>query len=232
METYALVTTKSDDKDKFIKVLQHISKLYGIYLRKANPVLSRSLVALSQSVGDSRKLFNLCRVVKEVNDLYNNLIRNNKILTASLIDIVLQVSKVFYYLFDNVALLCKFDIMKLNHSYCSKVGSCFYLTVLICGLCKDLYKLYTLLEVKEKEKKMISKEVVEGKGEDLNLEIVVTFAIITGKLGDLIGTLNSSGVSALLFGKQIHEGLVAVGGLWGGLVNISDILIKSSNNNK
>ena len=232
METYSLINTKSDDKDKFIKVLQHISKLYGIYLRKTDPVLSRSLVTLSLSMGDSRKLFNLFRVVKEVNDFYNNFIKNNKILTASLIDIVLQISKVFYYLFDNVSLLCKFDIMKMNHSYCSKVGSCYYLTILLCGLCKDLYKLYTLLELKEKERKMISKETVERKGKDLNVEIVVTFAIITGKMGDLIGTLNSSGMSVMLFGKQIHEGLVAIGGLWGGLVNIIEIIFKSNFNNK
>lgn len=230
METYALITTKSDDKDKFIKVLQHISKLYGIYLGKSNPMLSHSLIVLSHSFKDSRKLFNLFRIVKEVNDFNNNFIKNNKLLTSSLIDIVLQLSKVFYFLFDNVSLLCKFNIMKLNHSFSSKVGSCFYLSVLICSLCKDLYKLYTLLELKEKEKKMISKESINIKGKDLNLEIVISFTTVTGKLGDLLGTLNGSGLSEVLFGKQITEGIVAIGGLWGGIVNIIDIIIKSNSN--
>jgi hypothetical protein len=232
MEAYTLITTKSDDKDKFIKVLQHIAKLYGIYLRKSDPTLSHSLVTLSNSILDSRKLFNLFRAVKEVNDFYKLFIKNNKILTSTLVDVVLQISKVFYFLFDNVAVLCKFNVMKLNYTYCSKVGSSFYLTVLICGLCKDLYRLYTLLERKEKEKKRISKETNESKGKDLNVDIVITFAVITGKIGDLLATLNASGVSKVLFGKQLHESLVVVGGLWGALVNVIEVMFKSNNGSK
>ena len=64
------------------------------------------------------------------------------------------------------------------------------------------------------------------------MEIVITFAVITGKIGDLLVTLNASGVSKVLFGKQLHESLVVVGGLWGALVNVIEVMFKSHNGSK
>ena len=47
---------------------------------------------------------------------------------------------------------------------------------------------------------------------------------ITGKIGDLLSALNSSGVFQFVFGRKIKDGVVAFGGVWAGLVAIFQAL--------
>ena len=55
---------------------------------------------------------------------------------------------------------------------------------------------------------------------------VIEFVDITGKIGDLLSALNSSGVFQFVFGRKIKDGVVAFGGVWAGLVALFQALKK------
>lgn len=234
METFSNLSIKADDKDKLVKVIQNFSKFSSMYLKDKNPSLSQGLIALSDLSRDSRKLFNLFRSLKELNDIQNTIFDEKKYKTLSLADIILKISKFFFYLFDNLSLLSALKVLPFSKSATGVIGNLFYLSITVCNLCKSLYKLYILLEEKEqKENNMIDNSEIDIKErpkemKELNYKIVMEFVDITGKIGDLLGALNSSGVFQFLFGRKIREGIVAFGGVWAGLVAVFQALKKEN----
>lgn len=232
METFSNLSIKSDDKDKLVKVVQNLSKFTSMYIKNINPSLSQGLIALSDLSRDSRKLFNLFRSLKELNEIQKTMIENNKYKTLSLADIILKISKFFFYLFDNLSLLSALKVLPFSKSATGLIGNMFYLSITVCNLCKSLYQLYILLEEKEqKEKNMIDNSEISinerpKEIKELNYKIVIEFVDITGKIGDLLSALNSSGVFQFVFGRKIKDGVVAFGGVWAGLVAIFQALKK------
>ena len=114
METFSNLSIKSDDKDKLVKVVQNLSKCTSMYIKNINPSLAEGLIALSDLSRDSRKLFNLFRSLKELNEIQKTMIENNKYKTLSLADIILKISKFFFYLFDNLSLLSALKVLPFS----------------------------------------------------------------------------------------------------------------------
>ena len=127
METFSNLSIKSDDKDKLVKVVQNLSKFTSMYIKNINPSLSQGLIALSDLSRDSRKLFNLFRSLKELNEIQKTMIENNKYKTLSLADIILKISKFFFYLFDNLSLLSALKVLPFSKSATGLIGNMFYL---------------------------------------------------------------------------------------------------------
>ena len=114
MESFSNLSIKADDKDKIIKVVQNLAKFTSNYLYQSNPELSTSLLALSNLSRDSRKLFNLFRSLKEFNEINNSILNKEKYITLSYADIILKISKFFFYLFDNLSLISSLKLISLD----------------------------------------------------------------------------------------------------------------------
>ena len=125
METFSNLSIKSDDKDKLVKVVQNLSKFTSMYIKNINPSLSQGLIALSDLSRESRKLFNLFRSLKELNEIQKTMIENNKYKTLSLADIILKISKFFFYLFDNLSLLSALKVLPFSKCATGLIGNMF-----------------------------------------------------------------------------------------------------------
>lgn len=229
MESFSNLSIKADDKDKIIKVVQNLAKFTSNYLYQSNPELSTSLLALSNLSRDSRKLFNLFRSLKEFNEINNSILNKEKYITLSYADIILKISKFFFYLFDNLSLISSLKLISLDKLKTGIIGNLFYTSITVCNISKSLYTLYSLLDEKEKREKNILSlpNIKDEKDKELNYKIVMSLVDISGKLCDLLMALNNSGLIQMIFGGKIKDSIIAFGGVWAGIVSIMQVLQKS-----
>lgn len=223
MEKLAKLQINSDDKDKFIKVIQNLSRLASKYLLNKNPALSRNLLLFSHFSRDSRKLFNLFRSLRELDALTKDF--NGP---SSYTSMVTHFSKFCFYIFDNINLLSSFHIAPFSKRITGHIGNFFLLLITLCAISEILTRLHSLLKEKKKLSAdslslpaQSSSEVTSSDTEKikkLDYEILAQFVKLTAKIADLISILNNSGILRCFVGRKVKEFIGIFCGMYSGTV--------------
>ena len=108
----------------------------------------------------------------------------------------------FYWVFDNLGILSAVKVLHYDPKKMVKIGSYAWSIALYFGLIKNILELYKLVlaQNSDKEKKSYSMQILAK-----SLEII-------GKLGDLLVSVNGTGIPLMLTGKGINEGVIGAGG--------------------
>lgn len=141
--------------------------------------------------------------------------------TPIIFEILSKLGFFFYWIFDNIQILASIKFLNADANYHLKMASTSWVIGLIFGLAKNVWDLMQLFNQKSKEIQLeITDEKSKRSDSKINFLILKTLTEISGKLGDLLGALNGSGISQTLFGKGFSDGLVGMGGFWASIVSL------------
>ena len=141
--------------------------------------------------------------------------------TPIIFEILSKLGFFFYWIFDNIQILASIKFLNADANYHLKMASTSWVIGLIFGLAKNVWDLMQLFNQKSKEIQLeITDEKSKRSDSKINFLILKTLTEISGKLGDLLGALNGSGIPQTLFGKGFSDGLVGMGGLWASIVSL------------
>ncbi|MCQ2821666.1 MAG: PEX11 family protein [archaeon] len=226
MEKFSKFCDNSENKEKFIKVFQNLTRMTSIYLRDINQDVSLSFKYLSVLSKHARQLLNLTGTITEINEISNKInwdLKDNLNLN-SITDIMIHIFRFLFYVFDNITLFSEYKILPFSYQTTKTIAGIFLFLVALIKFSLCLNEFYQLYKEKEKnEKALESNENIsesQSKISNLNTNFILSFVKLSAKFGDLISTLNCSGVSYLLFGDKISDVLVSLGNIWSALVSI------------
>jgi hypothetical protein len=128
------------------------------------------------------------------------------------LELLSKVGFFFYWIFDNIQILASVKFLKADANYHLKLASISWLFGILFSLTKSIYDLLGLIN-----KKCQNKDDVK---DDTDKKILKVLIEITGKLGDLVVASNGAGVSQILFGKPLSDGILGIGGLWAAVVSL------------
>jgi len=141
--------------------------------------------------------------------------------TPIIFEILSKLGFFFYWIFDNIQILASIKFLNADANHHLKMASTSWVIGLIFGLAKNVWDLMQLFNQKSKETNLeITDEKSKRSDSKINFLILKTLTEISGKLGDLLGALNGSGIPQKLFGKGFSDGLVGIGGLWASIVSL------------
>lgn len=129
----------------------------------------------------------------------------------------------FYWFFDNLAIISKLKLISLDPAYQAKLAAMAWFMGAFLGILKDLVDLNELLIKKSKSKIDGSDSNNTGANLEVDKKILQTYLNIIGKVGDLFPSGNGSGIALMLFGKNFSESSVGYGGFISAVISCYNI---------
>lgn len=185
--------------------------------KSAKPELYNGLLSMSVIARDSRKLFSMFKSFESIYILQSMAqLHSKQKISMNSCDIISHLTKCFYYLFDNVQLLCGFSLLPFNRRYINHLALLFYTGNILCGLWKNVKTLYFLIE---KRRAINTNDYDINRSKKFNNDILLCFIDVSAKIGDLLSVFNALGLSKMMFKTKI-DSMASIGGIYAGLISL------------
>jgi peroxin-11B len=223
MEKIIAFSNRTEARDKFTKAIQYSSKLIAWALLYNNRIYHKRFNDLYILTRDSRKVFKLFKTIQETKNILDKL--KDLLWKKDKIPVVLEIFSrlgfMIYWVFDNLVILNRLKLIQSDdvnfYSYLSHYG---WLIGIIWSLLKNVYELICIL--KDKNYKREDRFGNETKF-DRKEEIVNHFISIVGNLGDMLPASSGVYLSEKLFGFQLSDGLIGLGGFVSAFIQIREL---------
>ena len=211
MQSLIAFGNKVEGRDKVLKLLQYLARFFRTIV-KDKDLLSR-LNGLFAASADARKMFRLAKSMNEYDTISKLLSSTSSDNVSFALTLLARSSFFVYWIFDNLGILSKIKVIKVDAKTWSKPGA----TAWMIGI---LFSLATLIRTllgsyaQESQLRAGSSKGTETteKLDKLLAARKVTILNILKNLGDLMPASTGSDIPQKLFGRSFPERWCGFGG--------------------
>ncbi|CAG9319365.1 unnamed protein product [Blepharisma stoltei] len=216
MDKILIQSNKTDERDKFLKILQYGSLFLKALLK--NQDLKERFQGLFSASTFSRKMFRLFKGIHDI-DAINKIFQDSSLnRTAKFLQIFTRLGFFFYFFFDNLATFSSLKVINLNTPFYSKsamkswfFGLFFAFLNILRSLCHNYVNDYKSKNPTLGSPKIESHNAVIEKIRKERKQLYINLLRI---LGDLIpASAFGTNIPTLLFGKNFSDLWIGIGGL-------------------